>query len=324
MIGQFSKFRFWNWAGWIVAALLFMLLLFLVTMTLGGGTFAFRELSAGGGAGFPEVAMATEVAMALAATEAPAANAPPAGGSTAVTERLIIRNGSIALYVNDTRAAKTEVEQLVSSIAGEGAFVVSSNERGGGGDKLPEIDISIRVPATRFDEVMSKLAAMAVEVTDRYETADDVTEEYVDLKARMESLEAARKRLLEIMQNADTTEELLMAEQQLTQREAELESIKGRLQYLEGAARLSSIAIYLRPYILGQPVEIGLRPAETARRSLDRLVQSLEDFGDWLIGFLIADLFWLILYGLIIYAAVRLGLRWWRRRQSRVKPGDGN
>ncbi|HKZ68517.1 MAG TPA: DUF4349 domain-containing protein [Anaerolineales bacterium] len=256
-----------------------------------------------------------------APTEAPAAPAVALGnGSPAVTERLIIHNGSMTLIVNDTRAAEQEIEQLVNSMSGEGAFVVSASERGGSDDRPPDVDMFIRVPATRFDEAMDKLAAMAVEVTDRYESADDVTEEYVDLKARMESLETARKRLLEIMQNAATTEELLMAEQQLTYRETEIESIKGRMQYLEQSARLSSISVYLRPYILGQPISTGWRPAETVRKSVERLVQRFENFGAWLIGFVIADLPWLIFYGVVVYAAVRFGRWWWRRRQRKEKP----
>ena len=75
----------------------------------------------------------------------------------------------------------------------------------------------------------------------------------------------AFERLLEIMENAQTTEELLQAEYQLTQREAEIESIKGRMQYLSESARLSSISISLQPYILSQPVDSTWRPAESSR-----------------------------------------------------------
>ena len=87
-----------------------------------------------------------------------------------------------------------------------------------------------------------------------------------------ESLEAARQRLLEIMEEARNTEDLLQAEQQLTQREAEIESIKGRMQYLEQSARLSSIWIELQPHILSQPVgdeEGGPALQENLQRLLD-------------------------------------------------------
>ncbi len=323
MVGRLRQFRYWNWAGWIVAGVL-VILFVLLPLVSRMSTPYFYELSNVGDRNLVAYATSTPPGLAMVApTEAPmqlAQEAYPNDGSGVVTDRLIIRNGSMTLIVNDTRAAQQEIEQLVNSMSGEGAFVVSASERGGSDDRPPDVDMYLRVPATRFDEVMDKLAAMAVEVTDRYESADDVTEEYVDLKARMESLETARKRLLEIMQNAATTEELLMAEQQLTQREAEIESIKGRMQYLEQSARLSSVSVYLRPYILGQPISTAWRPAETVRKSVERLVQRFENFGDWLIGFVIADLPWLIFYGVVVYAAVRFGQRWWRRRSRKAAP----
>ncbi|HEC24324.1 MAG TPA: DUF4349 domain-containing protein, partial [Chloroflexi bacterium] len=230
-------------------------------------------------------------------------------------------NGSISMVVEDTLAVKEEIENLVAGMADEGAFVVSSNEYDGVEGGSPYINMTIRVPASRFDEVMDWLAGLAVEGTspERSETAQDVTEEYVDLQSRLESLEAARDRLLEIMSEAQTTEDLLMAEQQLTQREAEIESIKGRMQYLAESARLSRIDIELRPYVLSQPVDTRWRPAETARRAIEALVDSLRGFGDFLIFFLIAVAPWLLLAGLVVYGIIRFvqaRIRRGRERQS--------
>jgi hypothetical protein len=253
-----------------------------------------------------------------AATEAPAAAEEPhsVANLPQPVERLVIRNGSISMVVEDIRAAQQSIQHMVAEMAGEGAFVVSSEEQGGIEGSSPYITMDIRVPATRFDEVMDRLAKLAVDVTNRNESGQDVTEEYVDLQARLESLEAARQRLLKIMEDARTTDELLKAEGQLTQREAEIESIKGRVQYLTQSARLSSIHIELQPYILSQPV-VGARwrPAETVRGAFEALVDSLRNFGDFLIFFGIAILPWLLLIGLMIYGVVRFVL--WRVRLSR-------
>jgi Flp pilus assembly protein TadB len=169
---------------------------------------------------------------------------------------------------------------------------------------------------------MDRLADLAVIVNGSNESADDVTEEYVDLEARLESLEAARQRLLEIMEEARNTEDLLQAEQQLTQREAEIESIKGRMQYLEQSARLSSIWIELQPYILSQPVGEQWRPAETARRAVDTLADGLRGFGDFLIFFAIAVLPWLVAIGLVFLLLVVL-IRW-RVRVRRARHAAGS
>ena len=250
----------------------------------------------------------------FAAAEMPAPRAP-ADESIQAVERLIIRTGGISMVVEDTRAARAAIESLVAGMADQGAFVVSADEHGGRTEgSQPYITMSIRVPAMRFGTVMDQLADMAVEVSNRNESAQDVTEEYVDLEARLESLEAARQRLLEIMDQARSTKDLLEAEQQLPQREAEIESIKGRMQYLEQSSRLSSIWIELQPYILSQPVGEEWRPVETARRAVEALADALRGLGDFLIFFAIAVLPWLLLLALAVYVIYRL-VRWLTRRR---------
>jgi len=236
-------------------------------------------------------------------------------------ERLIIRNGSITMVVEDTRAAQQSIEEMVAEMADEGAYVVTSEEQGGLEGSSPHISINIRVPATRFDEVMDRLAGLAVEVTARSESGQDVTEEYVDLEARLESLEAARQRLLEIMQSTKTTRELLEAEEQLTQREANIESIKGQMQYLTQSAQLAAIWIELQPYPLSQPVGARWRPAESVRRAFETLVDSARSLGDFLIFFAIAILPWAVMAGLVAYGIVRFVL--WRIRVSRKRRAAG-
>jgi hypothetical protein len=236
-----------------------------------------------------------------------------AGVAAAPIERLIIREGNITLEVEDTRATRDAIEALVASLADKGAFIISGNEYGGEDENIPYINIVIRVPVDEFDNVMDEIDGMALDVLERSEFGEDVTEQYVDLQARIESMEAARDRLLDIMRNADTTEDLLFAEQQLTQREVEIEALKGRLQYLGEAASLSRITVNLQPYILSQPRDDSWMPLETVRRAVDALIESLQDFADFLIVFGIAFLPWLAIIGLVVWAVVR----WSRGRKAK-------
>lgn len=250
---------------------------------------------------------------------APMPTVPDTASSQQPAERLIIRNGSITVSVDNTPAARKAVEDLVAGMAAEGAFIVSVDERGGGSRQDPYVTMSIRVPAARFDEVMDQIAGLAAEGTTptQSQSAEDVTNQYVDLDARLETLEAARLRLLEIMSEAQNAEDLLNAEQQLTQREAEIASIKGQMQYLSQSAALSHISITLQPYILSQPVDDTWRPAETVRRAWEALLSSLRGFGDFAIYLGILILPWLIAIGLVILGIVQF-VRW-RIRTSTSK-----
>jgi hypothetical protein len=247
----------------------------------------------------------------------------PVVAQEAPRERLIVRTGSLTLRVEDTLAARQAIEDLVARLAGEGAFVVSSEQRGGDGGEDPYISMAVRVPAARFGEAMDAIADLAVDVVSRTENADDVTEEYVDLAGRLEALEAARDRLLEIMSEADRTEDLLQAEEQLTRREAEIEATQGRMQYLAQSAALARIWVELQPYVLSQPVGQRWRPAETVREAQDALVDGAQGLADFVLFFGIAVLPWLLALGLGLYLLYRF-VRWTVRRRRARQPGEGS
>jgi hypothetical protein len=237
---------------------------------------------------------------------APGDTATASSNGAAAINRLIIREGNISIYAEKTRQTRDDIEALVNSYIEEGGYVISASESSRGEGKEPYISMSIRVPVDQFDHVMDAIAEMSVEVINSNENAQDVTEEYVDLEGRVEALEAARDRLMEIMSDADFTEDLLMAEQQLTMREAELEALYGRLNYLSESARLSRIYIDLQPYELFEPIDTSWKPAQTFRYAVEDLIDSMQGFADFMITFGILVLPWLVFFGLIIWGVVAL------------------
>jgi hypothetical protein len=262
-------------------------------------------------------AAAPEIVAAPAATVAPAApgSVPidQSGNRSALVsgERLIIRSGNLLLIVNDTRQSQKAIEDLVAQMANAGAFVVSSSDSYDSASEQPVIDMDLRVPAARFSEVMDRIAGMATRIMNRSESAQDITSQYVDVSAREQELETARQRLLDIMQNAKTTEDLLNAERELSQRDSDLAALKGQMQYLSQSAQLSSINVELRASVLNQPlVQQGWRPSETIHQAFTTFLNSLQDAGNFLILFVIAILPWLVVAGLVLYGIIRFIL--WR------------
>lgn len=236
--------------------------------------------------------------------------------NTAFSERMIIREGNITIPVESTHSSRDAIKALVASFADKGAYIVSSNEYSYNDNSDPNINMVIRIPVDQFEFVMGELADLAVGTVTINTWSDDVSEEFNDLENRLGSLEAARLRLLDIMANADTTEDLLAAELQLTYRESEIESIKGRMQYLNESSSLSRVSIYLEPNILSQPIDTSWAPMETIRYAIERLLGGLQDFADFLIFFLIATLPWLIVFGIVIWLIVR------RVRKNRLKKSE--
>lgn len=99
--------------------------------------------------------------------------------------------------------------------------------------------------STRFNEALQALRDLAVDVKSESTSGQDVTEEYVDLEARLRNLEASETQLLDLMKQAGTVEEILKVQQQLVNTREQIEQIKGRMQYLQESSALAYISVSL-------------------------------------------------------------------------------
>jgi hypothetical protein len=155
-------------------------------------------------------------------------------------DRMIIRSGYMTMVVVDVASAMEQITNLAATYDG---YVVASNswqDR----DRMMG-SISIRVDAEFFNDAIRALRAMAVEVRSESTSGQDVTEEYVDLSAKLRNLEAAEAQLLELMKRAGEVKEILEVQRELVDTREDIERTKGRMQYLEESAAMSYIEVSL-------------------------------------------------------------------------------
>lgn len=173
-----------------------------------------------------------------------------AGDSQSMAEamnRKIIRNGELTLEVT----APQEVQRKISSIAeSQGGFVVTSEskQRQIAEGAKPEIEISlvIRVPAAQFGAAMDQVRSAGNRVVQEKITGEDVTEEFIDLEARIKTQKALEDQFLEIMKRANKVEDALEVERQIAEVRTEIEKLEGRKRFLENRASLSTITVTLQ------------------------------------------------------------------------------
>ena len=181
-------------------------------------------------------------------TATPVTN-PLQGGSAydgvSASERMVIRSAYLSLVVDNVSASVTQISSLANSFGG---YVVSSNI----GEQQNRLyaNISFRVDADRFNEALQALRNLAVDVRSESTSGEDVTEEYIDLDARLRNLEASEAQLLDLMTQAGTVEEILKVQQQLVNTREDIEQTKGRMQYLEQSAALSYFDVSLEQSLL--------------------------------------------------------------------------
>ncbi|HSM56425.1 MAG TPA: DUF4349 domain-containing protein [Candidatus Sulfomarinibacteraceae bacterium] len=240
----------------------------------------------------------------------------------AVQEQLIIRTGNLDIIVESTEAAIDEITRRTDAAGG---WIVNSNTFQRGGAKSG--NMTIRVPVAEFQPMMDQIESMAVEVVRSSTSGEDVTEEYVDRRARLQNLEATAARVRGFLEDADNVEEALAVNAELSRLESEIEAMRGRIQYLEQSAAFSTINVNITPDALAQPIEIGgWRATGVFREAFQALISALQGLATITIWILVVPLplaLIVLLPLVIIYVFVR------RRRRNRTEadettPDDGS
>ena len=280
-----------------------MVLLSVVLAACGSAESAdsYQSIPDRGGDSFAEMSMAEPAA----APEMPAAeefySEKSANGADISTplapgERLVIRDASIGIEVEDVQAADQAIRALVAERQG---YVLSSSVSGSGDDII--IYLTLKVPSADLDAVLTAVEDMAHDVRYRNMSGNDVTAEYVDLEGRLVALEAARDRLLELLKKAEKVEDAVAVNQALTDVQSQIESMTGRMRYLRQSAAMSSLTLELYPIPVIPVIDPDQwQPLEDARMALRDLIA----FGQDLVSFVI---------GLVIWTPVWLPLAWLTR-----------
>lgn len=231
-------------------------------------------------------------------------------------ERLIIRTANMSLVVANTEEAMATISQMAEE---NGGWVVNSsvfqyNENAKTGN------ITIRVPSSGFNSALEALRNMSVEVRNESTSGQDVTEEFVDVSARLENLEATAERVRGFLDDTETVEEALQVNQELSRLESDIEAMKGRLQYLSQSASFSTITVDLTPDIVSQPIETSSwRPARVFRNAVDSLVDALQEVAEFGIWFAVYLLPLLLIVGIPLWLVGRFIWRRWQRRRGTVQ-----
>ncbi len=166
-------------------------------------------------------------------------------------ERKIIRNAALTVEIDSPDEAQRRIASITEA---RGGFVVTSESRqhGGGGDAdgakaYQTVTIEIRIPAAQFDAVIGEIRSAGGRVRDEKITGQDVTEEYIDLEARIRTKKALEEQFLEIMKQARTVADALQVQTQIAEVRGEIERLEGRRRFLENQTSLSTIKVTLQP-----------------------------------------------------------------------------
>jgi hypothetical protein len=175
-------------------------------------------------------------------------NPSGSGDNTVIqnTNRKIIKNADVRLLVKDTEVAVNRSTQIISDLGG---YLVSSRiwYQDYYGNNLMYATLTLGIPVDEFERALTRMRELSIRVLDETASGEDVTERYVDLQSQLTNLEATRARIQEFLADAKTVDEALRINQELANIEAQIEQIKGQMNYISDRSAFSTITVNFEP-----------------------------------------------------------------------------
>jgi hypothetical protein len=215
-------------------------------------------------------------------------------------------NGNLTIEVQNVSVALEEIRILINQ---HGGSITSSNLDGSFNRYA---NLSALVPRGLFYELIEEIEKIATEVTNEHVNSFDVTEEFVDIEARLNVMKQTENRFIALLSEAADVEQIMSVERELMRLRGGIDSLEGRLQYLSKTTDNAVLNIHIteeRP-ITGNDW--------SALDSLDNSVRSLISLSKHIANFLISVMVFspiLIGGGLISFFGYRIGKRYLYRRR---------
>ena len=190
----------------------------------------------------------------------------------AAADRKIIKNAELVLEVSSPNDAQGAISSIAES---NGGFVVTSEtkqiENADPAKRRLEVKLIARVAATHFDSAVTAIEKLSTSVIHRSISGNDVTEEFIDLEARIRTQKALELQFIQIMKQAGRISDAMEVQRQIADVRTEIEKLEGRRRFLDNRASLSTITVELRT-----PVVIAVSTSSFGRSIRESISQSLD------------------------------------------------
>lgn len=192
--------------------------------------------------------------------------------------------------------------------------------------QLRSATLVLRIPADQLNSFFGRVSSIGT-ITGESLSSQDVTLQYVDIDARLKTLQQQEERILALLAEATDLQAVLEIEQTLSDVRYQIESYTSQMKQLDSQIAYSTVSISLSEVAVltepkDEPQTFGERLAETFRSSTLRLRDGFRAFAIWFLGNILEILLWLLLIALVVLAVLLLRRRRIRRRLRQNPPEE--
>ncbi len=196
--------------------------------------------------------------------------------SVAATERKLIKNVDMNVETREYDKLLSAVENKVTELGG---YIESLDAYNGSSyynyRSTRNANMTIRIPKDRLDDFLNTVSDLG-NVTSRTENVQDVTLTYVDLESHRDALKTEQERLLQLLEQAESVEDIITIEQRLSDVRYQLESMESQLRSYDNQVDYSTVYLYIDEVEVYTPVE----EETTWERICAGFMDSLKSIGE--------------------------------------------
>lgn len=260
------------------------------------------------GMSLEESAGSTDITSAEGGTESP---------NAAATNRKLIKTVDMSVETKEFESLMTTLEARVKELGGYIEILDTYNGSAYSGYRSSrDASITLRIPQDRLEEFLKSVSDIC-NVVRRSDSVEDVTLTYVDMQSHRDALKTEQSRLLELMEQAESLEDILTIEERLTNIRYQLESMESRLRTMDNQVDYSTVYLSVSEVKELTPVE----EKTTGERIVEGFVDSLKDVRDDAVDFFVwfvINLPHLVIWTIVI-AVIVLIIRKIRRKRKAKK-----
>jgi hypothetical protein len=200
-------------------------------------------------------------------------------------DRSLILTANLSFRAQDPWATADKVRAIAAALGGD----LLGLSQTGSGDQRSAL-VTFRVPSSRFDDALGQLKQLDGEVVTSNVDAKDVTDQFVDLQARLVALKAQEQQYLTLLSRATTVDEILKVQNALVSTRTQIEQIQGQVNSLKTRIDFSTITMSIAPLVsIPGGTTTAWEPSRTfaqATAALTALFRVIGDVAIWLVVFL--------------------------------------
>lgn len=228
-----------------------------------------------------------------------------ASSSTDISNRKVVKNGSLSLLAEQAERAAQDIQDIALRFNGYTTdvrvYAVTSDTKGA--------SVTVKVPAENFSESFTAMKKVGVKVQNEQISANDVTEQYIDLEARVKNLQAEETQYLKILEKAQTVDETLNVTKRINETRTKIDTTQKQLEYLQKQVAMSSITVLISSEADVTVFGIRWKPLTEAKLAVRGLLNGLIKYVNTIVAFVIQLpllLIWLVTVGFGVWVVWKL------------------